>query len=88
MEIKPGHLKKMKERPYYAVLFAMNFLNGRLPPSAEKFLGSDPEACLMYAVKVVKGRLPDSLHNQMVLGKWDESQVAHVREYLEYAGRG
>lgn len=87
MEIKARHLKRMRERPYYAVLHAINFIKGRLPPSAEKFLGSDPEACLLYAMGVMKGRLPDNLHNQMVLGKWDDDQAKSVKEYLEYVGK-
>ena len=86
-EIKAKHLRNMRERPYYAVLYAINFLEGRLPESAEKFLGSDPEACLLYAIKVLKGRLPDGLHNQIVLGKWDEDQAEYVKEYLLFVGK-
>lgn len=87
-KIKAKDLKKMRERPYYAVLHAINFIEGRLPEQAERFLGSDPEACLVYAMMVMKGRLPDSLHNQLVLGKWDEDQMRFVKEYLEYVGKG
>jgi len=77
-------LKRMKDRPYYAVLHAINFIKGRLPEEAESFLGDDPEACLLYARKVMKGRLPDHLHNRMVMGVWDDSGKRCLKEYLEF----
>lgn len=71
-------LKRMKNKPYYAVLHAINFIEGRLPEEVEACLGDDPEACLLYAKKVMKGKLPDHLHNKMVLLGGSEA-----KEYLD-----
>jgi hypothetical protein len=72
----------MKDRPYYAVLYAINVLGGRLPEKVEEFLRSDPESCLQYAREVIGGRLPDHLHNSMVLGDFGEDR-RFVEEYLK-----
>jgi len=77
-------MKKMKVRPYYAVLHAINFLKGRLPDEVEVCLGSDPQACLLYSQKVMKGRLPDHLHNRMMMGTWEGHDKSSVEDYLRY----
>lgn len=75
--------KTLKEKPYYAVLHAINFIGGRLPDDVEQTLGGDPAACLLYAEKVMKGRLPDHLHNRMVMGVWSDEDKECVEEYLD-----
>lgn len=76
----------MKSRPYYAVLYALNFVGGRLPERVEEFLRDDPESCLKYAREVIGGRLPDHLHNSMVLGDFGE-RGRFVDEYLRFVGK-
>lgn len=88
MAKKQDKLKRMKERPYYAVLHAINFIKGRLPEDVEVALGSDPHACLLYAERVMKGRLPDHLHNRMVIGIWTVHEKDSVERYLRIANLG
>ena len=73
---------RLKFRPYYAALYAINKLKARLPTDVEECLASDPEACLLYAERVMGGPLPDFLHNAMVLGCWEGVQRDSVDEYL------
>lgn len=74
--------KRLRQRPYYAVLYAINKIKGRLPEDLERILASDPDACLLYARKVVGGRLPDHLHNALLLGNWEGEDKETVAEYL------
>lgn len=82
MKLTRQQIARMKDRPYYAVLYALNVLKGRLPEKVEEFLRDDPESCLKYAREVIKGRLPDHLHNSMVLGSFGESR-RFVDKYLK-----
>lgn len=78
-----AQLARMKSRPYYAVLYAINVLKGRLPEKVEEFLRDDPESCLKYAREVIGGRLPDHLHNSMVLGGRGEFVDQYLKEFPE-----
>jgi hypothetical protein len=75
--------KRLLERPYYAVLYAINKIGGRLPEEVEAVLAEDPYACMTYAKRVVKGRLPDHLHNAMLLGVWEGEDKKILAEYLQ-----
>lgn len=82
MKITPAEKKRLRGRPYYAALYAINKIKGRLPEDMEAVLASDPDACLLYAEKVVGGRLPDHLHNALLLGNWEGEDRETVAEYL------
>lgn len=82
MKLTKTQISRMKDRPYYAVLYAINVLGGRLPENVEEFLRRDPESCLQYAREVIGGRLPDHLHNSMVLGDFGEDRK-FVEEYIK-----
>lgn len=85
MKTKPtrSEMARMRANPYYAVLYAINKIKGRLPDSVEECLAGDPEACVLYATEIIRGRLPDNLHNAMVLGNWDGEAREVVSEYLK-----
>lgn len=87
MTLTRSQILRMKDLPYYAVLYALNVLKGRLPEKVEVFLRDDPESCLKYAREVIKGRLPDHLHNSMVLGNFGEDRK-FVDEYLRMFPEG
>lgn len=80
--------KRLRSRPLYAVLYAMNKLKGRLPEDLEGCLSSDPEACLLYARKVLGGRLPSHVHNALLLGSWEGEDRERVSEYLRLFPEG
>jgi hypothetical protein len=75
--------KRLRERPYYAVLYAINKIGGRLPEDLESSLAKDPHACMLYAKRVMKGRLPEHLHNAMLLGVWEGEDKKMLAEYLQ-----
>lgn len=85
MKTKPTRKEtaRMRANPYYAVLYAINKIKGRLPESVESCLGTDPEACLLYSTEIIGGRLPDGLHNAMILGDWSGDDREVVAEYLK-----
>ena len=84
MKTKPTRKEtaRMRANPYYAVLYAINKIKGRLPSEVEECLVGDPEACLLYSERVICGPLPDFLHNSMVLGDWAGGERDSVEEYL------
>lgn len=72
--------RRLKGRPYYAYLYAVNVLRDRLPSQLEEDLLLDPRVAYLYARDVVGGRLPDFVHNGLVMcssGGW-------VARYLEF----
>lgn len=81
-KLTPAEKRRMRLKPYYAVLYSINKIKGRLPEDLEAGLASDPEACLLYAERVVGGRLPDHLHNALLLGAWDGADKEAVAEYV------
>ena len=84
----PAEKKRLRSRPYYAVLYAINKIKGRLPEGLEGALASDPDACLLYAERVVCGRLPDHLHNALLLGNWEGEDRETVADYLRLFPEG
>lgn len=80
---------RLKQRPYYAVLYAINKLKSRLPAKLEEALATDAESCLLYAENVIKGKLPDNLHNAMILTNWGSTECKEaVVEYLKFIKKG
>ena len=75
--------KSLLGRPYYAVLYAIYKIGGRLPEEVEADLAKDPYACMTYAKRVMGGRLPDHLHNAMLLGVWEGEDKKILAEYLQ-----
>jgi hypothetical protein len=77
-------LKRMKDRPYYAFLYAKNILGGRLPEKVEQVFVHDPQSAYLYAKEIVKGKLPDFVHTAFVIGTFpsDESKT-FVSKYLK-----
>lgn len=59
--------KRLRDRPYYAYLYARNVVKGRLPPKLEEVFVRDPRSAYLYAKHVLKGRLPDFVHNGLLL---------------------
>ena len=78
-KLSPKVVARLKNRPYYAFLYAKNILGGRLPDSLEVFFVTDPQSAYLYAKYVVKGRLPDFVHNGLLLETFGESQS---KQYL------
>ena len=79
-----GVVRRLKGRPYYCYLYAVNVLGGRLPAILEGDLALDPHSAYLYALHVVKGQLPDAVHNALVMGSFGENSGAEwVAAYLE-----
>lgn len=79
-----GVVRRLKGRPYYAYLYALNVAGERLPERLERDLAGDPHSAFLYARDVVKGRLPDFVHNALVLeGKDDEGFVSEYLKFVE-----
>jgi hypothetical protein len=78
-KLSPKVVARLKNRPYYAFLYAKNILGGRLPDSLEVFFVKDPQSAYLYAKYVVKGRLPDFVHNGLLLASFEEVQS---KQYL------
>lgn len=72
--LSPRIVSRLKNRPYYAYLYAKNILKGRLPEKVEAAFVSDPQSAYLYAKEILKGRLPDFVHNGLLLGSFEESQ--------------
>ena len=81
-KLAKSEVDRLRSSPYYAVLYAINKIKGRLPSEVEECLVGDPEACLLYSERVICGPLPDFLHNSMVLGDWAGGERDSVEEYL------
>lgn len=76
-------LLRMKKRPYYAYLYAMNILKGRLPPKAEEVFTDDPESAYKYARDILKGRLPIFVHNALIINSFEKNEMKqYVSLYL------
>jgi len=59
--------KRLRDRPYYAYLYARNVMKCRLPAKLEEVFVRDPRSAYLYAKHVMKGRLPDFVHNGLIL---------------------
>lgn len=84
-KIPADAVKRMKNRPYYAFLYAKNILGGqRLPEKVEEVFAKDPASAYLYAKHILKGRLPDCVHTALVIGGFtdDESKQA-ISQYLK-----
>lgn len=82
-KLSPKVVARLKNRPYYAFLYAKNILGGRLPESIEAFFVTDPQSAYLYAKYVVKGRLPDFVHNGLLLASFEEGQSKqYLSQYL------
>jgi len=73
-KLSPKVVARLKNRPYYAYLYAKNILKGRLPEVVEAAFVKDPQSAYLYAKEVLGGRLPDFVHNGLLLGSFGESQ--------------
>lgn len=82
ISVPPEASRRMKDRPYYAFLYAKNILKSRLPEKLEKVFTSDPHSAYLYAKHIVKGRLPDFIHTALVLCENKESKE-YVSKYLK-----
>jgi hypothetical protein len=81
-----GVVRRLKGRPYYAYLYAVNVAGGRLPEALEMDLVLDAQTAYLYARDVMGGRLPDPVHNGLVMysmGKQDFG--GWVGQYLDLA---
>lgn len=79
-----GVVRRLKGRPYYCYLYAVNVLGGRLPAILEGDIALDPQSAYLYARHVVGGQLPDAVHNALVMGSFgDKSGSEWVGAYLE-----
>jgi hypothetical protein len=77
-------IKRMKDRPYYAFLYAKNILNDRLPPKLEEVFAKDPQSAYLYAKHIIKGRLPDFVHNALIIGGFtDPESKKFISDYLK-----
>jgi hypothetical protein len=77
-------LLRMKKRPYYAYLYAVNILKGRLPPKAEEVFADDPESAYKYARDIIKGRLPLFVHNALIINSFEKKDTKrYVSMYLD-----
>ncbi len=76
--------KRMKNRPYYAFLYAKNILGTRLPEKLEQVFANDPQSAYLYAKHIVKGKLPDFVHTALILcGNNGEESKHFVSMYLK-----
>lgn len=84
MKLDAATTKRLKDRPYYAYLYARNIVKGRLPESIEKVLVNDPRSAYLYAKHVMKGKLPDFVHNGLILSSFENSDdQSFVKLYIE-----
>lgn len=87
--ITPTVARRLKKRPYYAFLYALNILGGRLPPHLEEIFIDDPESAYNYARLVIKGRLPDVVHNALIIQSFEKNDMKqYVSQYLTEFGQG
>lgn len=77
-----GVLRRLKGRPYYAYLYAVNVVRGRLPERLERDLVLDAHSAFLYARDVLGCQLPDFVHNALILSGSDED--GFVSEYLKF----
>lgn len=83
-KLSPKIVARLKNRPYYAFLYAKNILGGRLPESLEVFFVNDPQSAYLYAKHVVRGRLPDCVHNGLIIASFGEGQSKqYLSKYLK-----
>lgn len=77
--------RRIAGRPYYAYLYALNVLEGRLPESLEAHFVKDPQSAFLYARDVMKGRLPDAVHNGLLMYSLEKrDEQGHVAQYLKF----
>lgn len=80
-----GVRSRLKNRPYYAYLYAHNILKGRLPKDLEACLTQDPQSAYLYARDVVHGKLPDHVHNGLMMYSLEKKDVGGwVGQYLKF----
>jgi hypothetical protein len=77
-----GVVRRLKGRPYYAYLYALNVAGGRLPKALELDMALDAQTAYLYARDVLGCRLPDFVHNALVL-QGDDSG-GFVSAYLDF----
>lgn len=73
-KITPQIAKRIKNRPYYAFLYAKNILKGRLPEKYEIVFVKDPQSAYLYAKHVMKGRLPEYVHNGLLISSFEKNE--------------
>lgn len=87
MRLPAGVSRRIRDRPYYAYLYARNVLKGRLPARLEMCFVEEPQSAYLYARDVVKGRLPDPVHNGLVMYSMERrDEGGWVSKYLELVG--
>lgn len=75
--------RRLRDRPYYAFLYARNILGCRLPEKLEEVFVKDPRSAYLYAKHVVKGRLPDFIHNGLIISTFEKKEDQNfVSKYL------
>jgi hypothetical protein len=86
-KLSPAVVKRLRARPYYSYLYALNVLGGRLPEDMEMCFVNEPQCAFLYARDVVRGRLPDPVHNGLVMYSMEKKDDGGwVSEYLKLAG--
>lgn len=80
-EVPSDAVKRMKNRPYYAFLYAKNILKTRLPEKLEEVFAKDPQSAYLYAKHILKGRLPDFVHTALVIGGHENKEF--ISQYLK-----
>lgn len=85
MSVPKDVVKRMKNRPYYAFLYAKNILKDRLPTKLEEIFSNDPRSGYLYAVHVLKGRLPEFVETSFVLNEYKDNDEAKSfrKKYFE-----
>lgn len=73
-KITPTIAKRIKDRPYYAFLYAKNILKSRLPEKYEMVFVKDPQSAYLYAKHVMNGRLPDAVHNGLIMSSFEKNE--------------
>jgi hypothetical protein len=66
--------RRLKDRPYYAFLYAKNIIKRRLPPNLEEIFAQDAQSAYLYAKFVMKGPLPDFVHNGLLLNSFEKNE--------------
>jgi len=75
-------VRRLKGRPYYAYLYALNVARERLPENLESDMALDAHTAYLYARDVLGCRLPDFVHNALVLQ--GDNSGGFVSEYLKF----
>lgn len=84
IKLSADTIKRMKNRPYYAFLYAKNILNERLPECLEEVFIKDSHSAYLYAKHVIKGKLPDFIRASFILCEpADDESKEYITRYIK-----